>query len=97
MASKSVNDQEFQQQNLDALNDFQGGLLEFQGLFGKIITDKGLANYDNRDKLETMLKNTINATKNTLSATSILMYQLPLLGPLLGPGKLVTAILKLNE
>jgi len=85
VASSKSGDKAFQQQNSDAMSDFQGGLLEFQGLLSQLAADKGLANYDSGDKLETMLKNVVNATKNTLSATDILVYRIPVLGPILGP------------
>jgi hypothetical protein len=87
VASTKGDDKAFQQQNSDSLSDFQGGLLEFQGLLSQLAADKGLANYDKGDELETMLKNIVNATKNTLSATDILVYRIPLLGPLLGPSR----------
>lgn len=69
------------------MSEFQSGLLEFQGLLSKLAADKGLANYDSGDKLETMLKNIVNATKNLLSATDVLVYRIPILGPILGPSK----------
>jgi len=85
VASSKSDDKAFQQQNSDAMNDFQSNLLEFQGLLSQLAADKGLANYDSGDELETMLKNVVNATKNTLSATDILVYRIPVLGPILGP------------
>ena len=58
-------------------------LRTFQGLLGD--QQKGLANFDPNDPLEVMLKNLINATKNALEAIDILVYRIPVLGPLLGP------------
>ena len=58
-------------------------------LFSKLAADKGLANYDNSDQYETLLKDIVNANKIALSDTSDLVNADPTLGPLLGPSKLV--------
>lgn len=62
-------------------NAFQG----FQVLLGQMQSDKGLANYDKADKIQTLLKNTVNLNKNCLSTITALVYQIPTLGPILGP------------
>ncbi|KZS92977.1 hypothetical protein SISNIDRAFT_466363 [Sistotremastrum niveocremeum HHB9708] len=62
-------------------NAFQG----FQVLLGQMQSDKGLANYDKADKIQTLLKNAINLNKNLLSTITALVYQIPTLGPILGP------------
>jgi hypothetical protein len=49
--------------------------------------DKGLANYDNCDQYETLLKEIVNANKHTLDDTSRLIDADPLLAPVLGPGQ----------
>lgn len=48
-------------------------------------SDKGLANYDRTNDLETLLKNLANLTKNVLSSIDALVYNLPVVGPILGP------------
>lgn len=49
------------------------------------MSDKGLAYYQEGEALETLMKNVVNATKDTLTATSILIDKIPGLGPVLGP------------
>lgn len=58
-------------------------LRTFQGLLGD--QQKGLANFDPNNPLDVLLKNLINATKDALEAIDILVYRIPILGPLLGP------------
>lgn len=48
-------------------------------------SDKGLANYDDTNDLETLLKNTVDLNKNVLNAVDTAVYNLPILGPILGP------------
>jgi hypothetical protein len=52
---------------------------------GSGTSDKGLANYDSTNDLETLLKNVVNLNKNVLSATDVALGNLPVLGPVLGP------------
>jgi len=47
--------------------------------------DKGLANYDSTNDLETLLKNVVNLNKDVLTGLDHALGGLPLLGPLLGP------------
>ncbi|PBK77215.1 hypothetical protein ARMSODRAFT_1012396 [Armillaria solidipes] len=47
--------------------------------------DKGLGNYDRNDRLETILKDVVNKTKDLLKVTAILVNNLPILGSTLGP------------
>ena len=47
--------------------------------------DKGLANYDRTNDLETLLKNVVNLNKNVLTAMDLALGNLPVLGPILGP------------
>lgn len=56
-------------------------------LLAQLGADKGLANYDKNDDLETLLKDTVNANKNALSATTAIVYNIPTIGPVLGPSK----------
>ena len=60
-------------------------MLGFQTALAKAGSDKGEANYDNTNDLETILKNTVNLNKNALSAVSVMVYNIPGLGPILGP------------
>jgi hypothetical protein len=47
--------------------------------------DKGLANYNREDDLETLLKNVVNANKYLLSDVDEMVYKLPAVGGTLGP------------
>ena len=58
-----------------------------QGLLGDLGRDKGLANYDRNNDLETLLKDIVNLLKDTLSAVTDIVYEIPILGPILGPSK----------
>lgn len=58
-----------------------------QGLLGDLGRDKGLANYNRNNELETLLKNIVNLNKDTLSYVVAIVYEVPLLGPILGPSK----------
>jgi hypothetical protein len=49
--------------------------------------DKGLLNADRTDELETLLKEVVNVNKDTLSYITTIVYNLPILGPTLGPSK----------
>lgn len=61
--------------------------MDFQGVLAQLAADKGLANYDKDNTLETLLKNTINAVKDLLSNVDELIGGIPVLGPLLGPSE----------
>lgn len=62
-------------------------MLGFQTALAQTATgpDKGLANYDNTNDLETLLKATVQLHKDTLNALDTAVYNLPVLGPILGP------------
>ncbi|KAK0233228.1 hypothetical protein IW262DRAFT_1451783 [Armillaria fumosa] len=47
--------------------------------------DKGLGNYDRSDRLETLLKEVVNQTKDLLKVTVILVNNVPIVGPIIGP------------
>ena len=49
--------------------------------------DKGLANYDKDDELETVLKDLVNAVKYLLNDITAMVYQIPGVGPTLGPSE----------
>ncbi|KAI5124680.1 hypothetical protein M0805_004288 [Coniferiporia weirii] len=83
-ASGSVSGQ-FQQDAASKLTDFQTSMQDFSGLFGQLSADDGLANYDNTDQVETLLKDVINAHKAVLESVYQLVQNIPVLGPILGP------------
>jgi phage-related protein len=58
-----------------------------QGILGDLGRDKGLANYDRNNDLETLLKKIVNVNKDTLSSVTDIAYEVPLLGSTLGPSK----------
>ena len=51
-------------------------------------SDKGLANYDKNNALETLLKKVVNANKYLLNDVDKMVYQLPAVGSTLGPSEL---------
>jgi hypothetical protein len=69
------------------LRGFRDNMGRTQGLLGDLGRDKGLANYDPNNDLEALLKDIVNLNKDTLSAVTDIAYEIPLLGPLLGPSK----------
>ncbi|OCH96169.1 hypothetical protein OBBRIDRAFT_368030 [Obba rivulosa] len=75
----------FQQQTVSTLTAYSSNLKSFQGLLAFLAADKGLANYDKSNQLETTLKNAVNTTKNVLSSISDMINADPTLGPLIGP------------
>ncbi|KAI0655075.1 hypothetical protein C8Q70DRAFT_924100 [Cubamyces menziesii] len=78
-------DADFNQRVLTEFTGFQDGLSSVQSILVELGADRGLANYDPNDELETLLKNIVNLVKDTLKTVDNLVYQVPLLGPLLGP------------
>lgn len=85
--SKPDDTSAYQQQAATQLSGFQTNYLGFQNALSSMNSDKGLANYDKNDNLETLLKNMVNANKDILSDTTTLVYNIPVLGPILGPSK----------
>ncbi|KAL5518926.1 hypothetical protein ACEPAH_609 [Sanghuangporus vaninii] len=84
-ASQDENDSAFQQGAASRFSSFSSNTQGFSDLFGQLAADKGLANYDKGNELEVMLKDVINANKDALSAVTALVYNIPDLGPILGP------------
>ncbi|EIW86703.1 hypothetical protein CONPUDRAFT_78969 [Coniophora puteana RWD-64-598 SS2] len=78
-------DQTFQQQASTQLTGFHENLLGLQGLLDQLGADRGLANEDPANDVETLLKNVVNLNKDVLSSTQTLVSNLPILGPILGP------------
>ena len=88
-AVRSNSDANSRQEAADHLATYKQTLGSLYPLFANIGADKGLANYDKSNEYETLLKDIINANKYLLKDTSDLIDATPLLGPLLGPSKLV--------
>jgi hypothetical protein len=81
------NDYDFQQQSAKTLTSFHGNIHGFQTILEQLGADKGMANYDPSNCLQTLLENFVNLQKNTLSYINVLCYNIPILGPILGPSK----------
>ncbi|KAF8922544.1 hypothetical protein CPB85DRAFT_1555886 [Mucidula mucida] len=83
--SAQENDADFQQECLSTLLGYQGVLSDCKNALAPLGADRGLANYDNNNDMETALKNIINVSKDVLSSISEMTDCSPLVGPLLGP------------
>jgi hypothetical protein len=68
-----------------AFSNFHTNMLNYQTVLGELAADKGLEFYDQENDLETLLKNIVNLNKDTLSYVNVLTYNIPALGPILGP------------
>ena len=64
---------------------FRENLNGFQDILAQLGADKGLANYDRSDQIETLLKNVVNANKYLLKDVDVMVDQLPAVGGTLGP------------
>ncbi|PCH33631.1 hypothetical protein WOLCODRAFT_160220 [Wolfiporia cocos MD-104 SS10] len=84
-SSSQTTDSNFNQEYSAALEAFHTNFLGFQTTLAALAADKGLADYDKSDELETMMKDTVNAVKYILRDTDELVYSIPGLGPMLGP------------
>ncbi|KIP11960.1 hypothetical protein PHLGIDRAFT_17778 [Phlebiopsis gigantea 11061_1 CR5-6] len=82
---KSARGQNFEQQSADEATAFHTNLLGFQNTLAQLGADKGLANYDKDDDLETVLKDLVNSVKYLLSDIDDMVYDIPDVGPILGP------------
>ncbi|KAJ6604663.1 hypothetical protein DFH09DRAFT_1300847 [Mycena vulgaris] len=78
-------DVEFQQQCASAFSSYQTNFAGFQSVLFLLGSDRGLEYYDRLDDVETLLKNIINFHKETIEAVTILVDELPILGPILAP------------
>ena len=89
LATNSANvkddDLDFQRDFASQLSGFSTNMLGFQTALAQAGSDKGLANYDRTNSLETLLKDTVNLNKNALTAVDVVVYNIPVLGPILGP------------
>ncbi|KAI0825139.1 hypothetical protein BC628DRAFT_1419498 [Trametes gibbosa] len=79
------NSEDFRQDSVSRVTAYKDTVANFQSILLQLGADKGLANYDRSDQLETLLKEILNVNKNTLSTISALVYNVPTLGPILGP------------
>ena len=78
-------DLDFQQSAVYELTGFDTSILGIKNILHELGSDKGLKNYDRTNDLETLLKNLVNFHKQTFEAVDVLVYNIPVLGPLLGP------------
>lgn len=86
-ASVNGHDDGFQRQCTSELTGYYTNLGKFGIVLGQLGADKGLADYDKSDQIETLLKDTINDNKDLMSDTATLVNNTPYLGPILGPSK----------
>jgi hypothetical protein len=86
-SSQSPNNAAYQQGAASKFSSFQQNAQGVGGILAQLAADKGLANYDQNDQLETILKGFVNANKDALSAVSTMIQNDPTLGPLLGPSE----------
>jgi len=89
LATESANagsdDDDLHRKALSELTGFNENVQGFQTVFTEAISDKGLAYYEKNELLDELLRGIVDANKDTLSATSILINNIPGLGPVLGP------------
>ena len=88
-ARDSRNDPRFRDDTARELRGFRDNMGRTRGLLGDLGRDKGLANYDRSNDLETLLKDIVNLNKDTLSSVTDIVYEVPILGSILGPSKWV--------
>lgn len=82
---KGARTQNFEQQSADEATAFHTNLLGFQNTLAQLGADKGLANYDKDNDLETVLKDLVNSVKYLLSDIDDMVYDIPGVGSTLGP------------
>jgi hypothetical protein len=80
-------DLSFQRQSTTELAAFNDNLLGLQGILQQLGAGKGLAFYDPSNKLEGLLKDTVNLCKSTLKDIDAIVAQVPVVGPVLEPRK----------
>ena len=83
--SKQSGATEIQRKCASELTAFNTNSRGFSTTLNQLSADKGRAYYDNRDSIETLLKDTIDFHKDVLSCFTDLVYGIPELGPILGP------------
>jgi hypothetical protein len=87
-APDSQNDNSFQQQCATELTSFYSNLFGVEDILKTLGCEKGLANYDRDNELETILKNSINIIKDLLREVLAIVEDIPFLGRILGPSEL---------
>lgn len=83
-SSGQGNSAAYNQKVASGLTEVYTNFQQFSTAYGGL--DKGIANYDKYDELETILKNTVNCMKSTMSTTYNLVVAIPAIGSMLGPG-----------
>ena len=86
----AAQDADFQQKCATALNDFQLDVLGIKEILQTAGADMGLAFYDRTNDVQTLMKNVVNLHKDVLKATTILVDNIPVLGPILGPSEFLS-------
>lgn len=89
-ASQDQNDSSYQQNAASKFSSYQQNSQGVDGILGQMATDKGLANYDKNDELETALKDYINSNKDAMAAVNNLIQNNPALASILGPSEFAT-------
>ena len=77
----------FRAESEHELSGFHTNLLGFQSTLAELGADKGLANYDKDNDLETLLKDMVNSVKYLLNDIDAMVNDIPGLGPSLGPSQ----------
>ena len=80
-ATASKNKRDDSSQALAALWDFLLDLLGLKALLEQMGADRGLANYDGTNHLETLLKENVNCIKDILTQIYQLFANIPIIGP----------------
>lgn len=88
-----TNDPEFRKNCEEQLNAFHTNVLAQQTALAALGAEKksggkGLDNFDRTNDIEKLIKDTIDLHKKSLDAIYVLVSNLPILGPILGPSKL---------
>ncbi|KAI0639395.1 hypothetical protein C8Q77DRAFT_58291 [Trametes polyzona] len=82
-ASSMGDNEEFHQRVYTETDSYRQSLLGFESILEQLGADKGLANYDRTDDLETLLKEIINLNKESMKSVVALVEQMPAVGPAL--------------
>lgn len=96
-APNSKDNKAYQQQCASELSSFHTNLAGAESILRDLGRDRGLANYDRNNELETTLKDLININKRTLKAVDEIVYQIPVLGPILGPSASISSVLAVSS
>ncbi|KJA29227.1 hypothetical protein HYPSUDRAFT_50705 [Hypholoma sublateritium FD-334 SS-4] len=83
--SGDLDDGDFQQQYASALSDYSDNVSGFHTTLAKTLSDKGLANYDRTNSIETILKDFFNLNKGIFNSINVYLPTIPVIGPIVGP------------